>query len=112
MREEVDACKMFFIMGGKLMKVNDILVLRKSKMIRQSNKIFLGTQTFTEVKSETTDKDRVIHDSHNNNLGTQTCTDVKSEVTDRDPSALYNLSNLGTQTITKTRIEETDSDNI
>lgn len=65
----------------------------------------LGTQTITEVRTETTDSDpgdrRAI-------LATQTETKVRSETTETDPGDDYAV--FGTQTETRIQSESTDTD--
>lgn len=65
------------------MRSSDVLVLKKSKLVEHTHGIQLGTQTITEVKNESTDK---------------------------DPGSIFNLFFDGTQTFTKTRGETSDSD--
>ncbi len=65
------------------MRSTDVLLLQKSKLVKNFENAVLGTQTITEVKGETTDKDpsNIPDQIH---LGTETFTKSKGETSDRD----------------------------
>ena len=84
------------------MNTNSILITKYAKKIEQKNDINLGTQTFTEIKTENTDSDK----DYSISLGTRTHTNTMMETTDSDQDRIL----LGTQTMTKNLTEGTDSD--
>lgn len=88
------------------MIIDDVLLLRKAKRIKDYDPIQLGTQTITETKKEETDRDNNQFLDKTAIFGTQTLTNLSKESTDSDRDKFI----FGTETFTKTREENSDSD--
>lgn len=72
----------------------------------------LGTETFTQVRAESSDTDPEDDHARFQGMGTSTVTNVRRESTDTDPEEDHRVDchGLGTETFTCVESEGTDTD--